>query len=299
MEKQNLTGVEQRTTSGLVRHTATDRPIDFYKRVLKQYTIRQYIEQDIASENLRFRGRELALYHIGDALIHVYQLVGLRPDNYPKGDTPGILGNYLVDSFPFLAPEEIYQAFVYALQEKYKVPGEGLEHYQVIDAKYLTRVLRAYERYSFDQKKLAEVTLAQESQDHRQELIDKIRKNDQAVKRLIRLAYEKIDNGEDVDLGEILREDYYHWLIDNELMERPMLSSFAEKFYREAMKFTTIETKALNREIKLYFLNKWLIDLKFSNAATKRFERMETIKYINKTDRQAMEVLDVNEEDLK
>lgn len=121
---------------------------------------------------------------IGDVLSIVYEMIGLKPDNYPTPNYAKVIADYVVRRYGSLAPEELGDAFELAIAGELKV---GIVHYQSFDLPLLSRVLNAYITYR--DKSIKKVERIQLEYTELNDLFRKRPMNDKAIKNHIVWCY--------------------------------------------------------------------------------------------------------------
>lgn len=90
---------------------------------------------------------ETKLASVSKALGYAMIVVGLRPQNIPKGIEADILVNFLKYQFPTYCLEEVKYAFDSAIARKF--PDFDPNCYENFSCEYIGRILSAYETYSW------------------------------------------------------------------------------------------------------------------------------------------------------
>lgn len=182
-----------------------------------EHTIKQYETLKIEDPMIGYKGAELARYHIGKALEQMFELVGLKKENYPSRELGRSFSRYIQDTFPFINPYEIVTAVEFGLQGKYnnlKSDGKSIfEHYGTMDLPFINTFLQAYVKFRYEKKIAITQKIEQSAVPNRAQAIDFLKKDDEAVKSLILEAfaqYKKAPN----DKVNWLRDAWFHWLTD-------------------------------------------------------------------------------------
>jgi hypothetical protein len=187
----------------------------YYMQLGEKYTIRQYEELKIKDTNCGFEGIDLARYHIGNCLEHVYQMVGLKKENFPTGELAKRIGKFVCDTFPFIAPDELIKAVEFGLQGKYpavKKDGSSIfEHYQVMDLTFINEFMQAYVKFRYDKKEIVNYKIEQSKLPPRDQIIEMLKKDDISVKEMIQLAFDKYKADRD-DKVDWFRTSWFDWL---------------------------------------------------------------------------------------
>ena len=226
-------------------------------------------------------GAKLARYHIGSTLQLIYQVVGLRPDNEPSKELAVIIAKYIQKTFHYFTPNDLYQAFEFALQDKFKCGKDHLEHYQIMDVKYLTRVFSHYAKYRrrmIQEMKSKNVENSIEGRINT--IIESRQKNDQAVKQMLYDSFNAVCNGrQDANV----MEEHFYWLVDIGLIT--VTASKWNRLVVEALKlserktnYNTIKVQVL-KDIALSEFQEW--DIKGINPMMVRFG---DVSYISPND---------------
>jgi hypothetical protein len=91
---------------------------------------------------------------IAQALLQCYNLVGLRPENFPSKTEAAYLENYAIDRFPLMIAQEIVEAFRMAVGRELKEftdSSQGYDDwvncYQKFSPEYFARIIDAYKQW--------------------------------------------------------------------------------------------------------------------------------------------------------
>lgn len=194
----------------------------YFLQVLSQYTIRDYSTKNIKDSKLGHEGRKLALYHIGNALSYVFKLIGIKDENWPDKEKAGLIADIIEKTFGYITPDEVYTAFEFAIQDRFEVPRDkGLNHYQSVDAIYITDVLKAYVQYAHPKKENVKLlqSQAQREANQLQLLRDFRKRNHEAMIRMIEAAYDELNDTGAIKDTRILQPAAYDLLIDLGILE--------------------------------------------------------------------------------
>lgn len=195
----------------------------YFYDTLKEYTIEEYALLNLKAENVPLRGAELARLMIGNVLMLIYEFIGLKKQNWPSPSLGKSLTFYLQTTYPTLTPMEIYRAFEFALQGKFRIgkakgDDDPLEHYQIMDAKYLNDVLSGYVKWRYDERNRMLFKLKDVERDLETETQSQYPLNDQAIKECVRAAFAEYDPKIQVP-SPYLRPHYFDWLTDIGFMQ--------------------------------------------------------------------------------
>jgi hypothetical protein len=196
----------------------------YYLKLEKEYTIKQYEDLKIKDEGgSGLEGEKLARLHIGNCLLKMYELVGLKKENHPSDDLAKQISRYIQKTFPYIAPIEILKAIEMALQGKFPATRKDgssiLEHFQVMDLTYINEILQGYVKFRYDKKENALKKINEvESRPARDQIIKMLIDDDKAVKDLIIQAFNRYV-ADPNDRVTWLRDAWFDWLVDLEIVQ--------------------------------------------------------------------------------
>jgi len=228
---------------------------EIYYRLELEYLISEYEKQNLSYGKLK--GQELARYHIGLALESFYEMLGLKKENYPSKPLAKAIAKYIQQTFHYITPSEIVQAVVFAMQEKFKIPHDHpLDHYQVMDLKFINRILQAYVKFRYSVKySLNEKIEAIKSETPKAELIELLLKEDKAVKDIITEMFTRY-KADPTERLPWFREEWFSWLSDSGFIKRE--SDQMNQTYKEIVHSHHHKIGAQARaEVVLIFVYKW------------------------------------------
>lgn len=183
----------------------------------QKHTIKQYETLKIEDNLVGYKGAELARYHIGKALETMFELVGLKKENYPSRELGRTFARYIQDTFPFINPYEIVTAVEFGLQGKYnnlKSDGKSIfEHYGTMDLPFINTFMQAYVKFRYEKKVAITNKLENSIVPTKAEVIELMKKDDEAVKSLLREAFKQYKESPG-DKVNWLRDSWFHWLTD-------------------------------------------------------------------------------------
>ncbi len=178
-------------------------------------SIKQIEEQKIADRNAGFSGAELARYRIGESLETVYGLIGLNRDRWPTKELGQKIAKFIQRNYSYLAPEEIVDAFEFAIDGKF--PSK-LEHHGTMDLIYISELLKAYVKFRYDKKESLNNKIEMSKQPTIDDVKEMMIKSDEALKNSIMEAFSFIKRGEENPF-EIVMGDWFDWLVEIGFME--------------------------------------------------------------------------------
>lgn len=218
----------QVSMSNVIRESGRNLPAgltpdeQYYFHVGDCLTIKQYEELKVKDPNSGHQGKELARYHIGNCLEHVYQLVGLTREKWPTGDFARRIARFIQDTYPFIAPEELIKAVEFGLQGKFPTTKHDgcsiFEHFGVMDLIYISDLMNAYVKFRYDKKVSVEKKIEISEMPARDRIVEMLRKDDECVKALIKEAFEKFRQ-EPPEQVTWLRDAWFEWLVYIGLLE--------------------------------------------------------------------------------
>lgn len=89
---------------------------------------------------------------IRKALLYVYSLIGLRPDNYPTPSEDSVLIKVIKEKYAGYTLDEIRLAFTMAVSRELN-ESLSVDHYQKFSAEYLGRIMSAYKVFRIEEIK--------------------------------------------------------------------------------------------------------------------------------------------------
>lgn len=219
---------------------STFSPVEkfYYEKVYLDIAIKEYEIKHIKGEGAAegYNGIVLARLRIAENLLFVYQMIGLKKENYPDKRLATAINKYIAKTFPYLTPYEVIVAFEMAVQELFDV---DLNHYQIIDLKYIHKVFKAYSLYrGYLRRSIEAKTKREDIEDKRKQFLKNRVRTDEAVKRMLTDAYSKHKAGEVVD-SNILQPEYYDFLDDLGLIK--LSGSSKDNIYKNAHKALTMQ----------------------------------------------------------
>lgn len=243
-------------------------------------TIKQYETLKVKDQNAGYEGKDLARYHIGNCLEHVYQLVGLTRDKWPTGEFAKRIAKFIQDSYPFICPEELIKAVEFGLQGKFpttKHDGKSIfEHYGVMDLIYISDLMNAYVKFRYDKKVSVDQKVEVAKLPARDQIVEMLRKDDECVKLMIKDAFEKF-KADPEDKVNWLRDSWFDWLVDLGLIEYDRERLNAKFHEMRRLRFDLSKSQCMHnvRVITIYEAFEKLL------TAENPFEIFERVTYLN------------------
>lgn len=164
---------------------------------------------------LRYPDPTTAKEHIGEQLKLIYELIGLRPDNWPSTAANIAIADFVFSKYKNFAAIEIKYAFDLAFQNRLSV-GVKLEHFQAFSIPYMDKILAAY--VEFKSGSLEKVDKYSEAKKELDKTINRFHLSDQAVKEIILSSYSEILSGIDISYGFSM-ENHYDVLHDLKMID--------------------------------------------------------------------------------
>lgn len=164
----------------------------------------------VKGEETVLKGEQLALFLLGTTLELCYQMVGVKQEGWPSGKLAYVIGKHIMSHFPFFTVNDILLAFEHAILEEV---GTALNHYGIIDVRYIHNILKEYNAYRSQQ--LLNLTKKLESAERKRQLTiddlrDQLTRSDQSMKKMVLVSYIKYLEGQ--DCRQFLSERMYDFL---------------------------------------------------------------------------------------
>lgn len=240
----------------------------YYFNTDNTLTIKQYEELKVVCKNTGYKGAALARYHIGNCLMHVYQLVGLTKDKWPSGELAKSIARFIQDTYPFIAPNEIIKSVEFGLQGRFvttNYDGRSIfEHYGVMDLIYISDILNAYVKFRYDKTVSIESKKEMEKAKKipvRQQIIEMLKKDDDTVKIMLTDAFNRyIQNP--AERVNWIRDAWFEWLVDIGLLkyDKERLNAHYNAIKVKNSKMTTEQIMHEVRIIAIYELFEMIKD---------------------------------------
>lgn len=172
---------------------------------------------EVAPKWRTLKGEDLARYKVSQTLDLVYEMVGLKPKQFPSPRLQKELCKFIVTKYPELTSENIYDAFTMAIADELPETVD-LEHFGVMSLPYVQTVLKVYRRWQAQVLVEAErkLQLAGQVTDVVEEIRTTSRRNDEAVKNFILTCYINLKTE---NCHDYLRADHYDFLDDCGLID--------------------------------------------------------------------------------
>lgn len=141
---------------------------------------------------------------IGNVLKLIYELIGLRADNWPSNNANMAIADYVFTKYKNLAVQEIKFAFDLAFHNR--LSGIKLEHYQSFSVPYLASILQAYIEYKKGSIEKVDKYFAE-----RKLMSDKTKdyaRSDQAIKQMIISSYAEVLLGKEISYAFSMETHY-------------------------------------------------------------------------------------------
>lgn len=245
----------------------------YFLTVGQETTISQYDQNKIKDPNTGYEGEELARYHIGNALVTFYKMVGIPNERMPDKDLNKQIAKYIQKTYHYLVPTEIITSLEFALQGKYVV---NLEHHGTMDLIYVDQFLSAYSKYRYDKKFLLQQKMEQQS------VFDKVAanmiKSDKAVKDGIIASYFNYQKGCDNDY-DVLLPNWFEWMVDIGLIpyDREWLTNKYKDLKHEKHDWTPLQREGYT---KLLFIQKCFAEM-IEAKVEKPFDLFAHVSYLD------------------
>lgn len=199
---------------------------EYFYRLDKNYTIKQYADLKLKDVNSEYKGEELARYHIGNALQKMYELIGVPRENWPEGETARRIAKYIQRTFPFIAPIEIIDSVEFALQEKFPIKRKDgstmLDHYRQVNLKFISEFLQAYVKWRYEKKAKLIEKIGDGKAPPYHIIVDMLIKDDQVVKQAIKEAFELYKKAEPENKKDhllFIRDIWFDFMVDTGIIK--------------------------------------------------------------------------------
>lgn len=124
---------------------------------------------------------------IGDQLKLIFELIGLRSDNWPSKAANIAIAQFVYLNYKNIAVQELKYAFDLAFQSRLSVK---LEHFQSFSIPYLASILSAYLKYK--ETILEKVSEFESLQNQINEKIKRYQESDRLLKEIILSSYQEV-----------------------------------------------------------------------------------------------------------
>lgn len=130
---------------------------------------------------------------IGDQLKLIFELIGLRSDNWPSKAANIAIAQFVYLNYKNIAVQELKYAFDLAFQSRLSVK---LEHFQSFSIPYLASILSAYLKYK--ETILEKVSEFESLQNQINEKIKRYQESDRLLKEIILSSYQEVLDDKDI-----------------------------------------------------------------------------------------------------
>lgn len=152
-------------------------------------------------------GEDLARYKMLATLMLIYEVIGLKREQFPSKALNRELTKFIVRKYPDLTPENVYDAFSMAIADEYPGATVSLKHYGNISLMYVQDVLKVYRAFQLKTLEEAERKINNASRDVWAEAREINVKCDAATKYIILSVYKTVLEG-NINTGYLLPEHY-------------------------------------------------------------------------------------------
>lgn len=252
---------------------------EYFLQIDTVYTIKQYADLKLKDPNSQYVGEDLARYHIGNALLKMYEMIGLPKESHPDKEAARTIARYIQRTFPFITPREIVDSVEFALQEKFPIKRKDgttlLDHFRSMNLKFISEFLHTYVKWRYEKKQKLLDKIDSDKAPAYHVICEMMLRDDAAVKGAIKEAFEvykRAENGKYEHL-QYLRDIWFTFMVDVGLVKynRDELNQKYRDLLARNAKMT--KTEAMNA-CRVYAIGQAFEELRMEQNPFEIFERV-------------------------
>lgn len=276
------TGIVKTEQPQLPTITSLSKDELYFLQVQGDYTIRQYISLKVKDPVSGHAGEQLAQYLVGNAITLMCKMLGIKKEGQPDAQLGRIIAKYIVDTFHYIRPREITDAIEFALQNKFPIGkkdgGTLLDHYGIIDLKFISDFLNAFVKWRYDKTQSVEDKIKKAgSKLTYSVLIDMMIRDDKVLKDAIVGAFEAFKNKPDhfQSIKEFwFRDVWFDWYVEIGLI--PYDREFLNDMFRKIKAGGNITSDQAKQRARAAMIEK-----AFSEMEKKDFDKLNDVCYVS------------------